>query len=97
MPARTNHRHSTEDDLQRFFESRGGEGLLAGGLKEMCFGEYLVEQAAINRFQLFRALQMQDRNPGVRLGECVAALGYLPYPTLERLLVQWNRLGVVET
>ena len=54
------------------------------GLKEIGFGEYLVEEQVLDRFQLFRALQMQDRLPGVRLGECAAALGYAPINAIER-------------
>jgi hypothetical protein len=39
---------------------------------------------------------MQDRNPGVRIGECVAALGYLPYSIIEDHLERWKALAVIE-
>ncbi len=84
-------------DLSRYFEySNKGIEVVEDGLKEMCFGEFLVEKCSINRFQLFRALQLQDRNPGVRLGECIAALGYLPYVEIEQQLHSWNRVKTVD-
>jgi hypothetical protein len=55
------------------------------------FGEFLVASAGITRFQLFCALQMQDRHPEVRIGECLVALGYLPSEELERQLSSWNQ------
>lgn len=48
------------------------------------FGEYLVEQHVLDRFQLFRALQMQDRVPGARLGQCAVALGFAPRKAIEQ-------------
>ena len=84
-------------DLRHYFEtSRHPRGGLEDGLKEMSFGEYLVERRALTRYQLFRALQMQDRNPGVRIGECIAALGYLPYSIIEDHLERWKALAVIE-
>ena len=57
-------------DLRHYFEySAQGVDVVEDGLKEISFGEYLVDQGVLDRFQLFRALQMQDRLPGVRLGE----------------------------
>ena len=53
-------------------------------------------QGVVDRFQLFRALQMQDRLPGVRLGECAAALGYAPILAVEKLYTQYAQLRVVE-
>lgn len=50
------------------------------------FGEFLVQQRVLDRFQLFRALQMQDQAPAARLGECAAALGFVPIDVLEALL-----------
>jgi hypothetical protein len=83
-------------DLQHYFEySNQGIDVLSDGLKEMSFGEFLVETRIISRFQLFRALQLQDRNPGVRLGECIAALGYLPYTDVEQYLANWNQVATV--
>jgi hypothetical protein len=49
------------------------------------FGEFLVEQHVLDRFQLFCALQMQDRIPGVRLGACAVALGYVRHSAIEQL------------
>lgn len=88
-------RHAEE--LKRYFEpaNRGAE-VNEAGLKEMAFGEYLVEQGVLDRFQLLRALQMQDRLPGVRLGECAAALGYAPILAIEKLYGQYAQLKVVE-
>jgi len=65
-------------------------------LVEMNFGEFLVDQLAITRQQLFAALQLQDKNPGVRLGECVAALGFLGYPEIEERIRDWKSIQVVE-
>jgi hypothetical protein len=65
------------------------------GLTEVSFGEYLVDQGVLDRFQLFRALQMQDRLPGVRLGECAAALGYAPIGAIERLYKRFAELTTV--
>lgn len=50
----------------------------------------------LDRFQLFRALQMQDRLPGVRLGECAAALGYAPIAAIERLYERFTQLATVD-
>ena len=49
------------------------------------FGEFLVEHEVLDRFQLFRVLQMQDRVPGTRLGHCVGARGYAPRAEIEQL------------
>ena len=56
------------------------------------FGEFLVQQGAISRFQLFRALQMQDRSPGALLGQCAVALGYVPRHEIEQLHGRFERL-----
>ncbi len=53
------------------------------------FGEFLVEQRVIDRFQLFRALQLQDRVPGARLGQCAVALGYAPRTAIEQLYTRF--------
>lgn len=49
------------------------------------FGEFLVEHRAIDRFQLLRALQLQDSVPEAQLGECAIALGYAGRETIEQL------------
>ena len=83
-------------DLVHYFEySPHGVVVEADGLKEIPFGEYLVEHALINRYQLFRAMQMQDRHPAVRIGECVAALGYLQISEIERAYERFLRLPTV--
>ncbi len=87
----------SEKELRRYFEySQSGVEVVEDGLKEVTFGEYLVEQGVIDRFQLLRALQMQDRLPGVRLGECAAALGYAPILAIEKLYTQYAQLKTVE-
>lgn len=84
-------------DLQRYFEySQSGVDVVEDGLKEITFGEFLVDQGVLDRFQLFRALQMQDRLPGVRLGECAAALGYAPITAIERLYERFQQLNTVD-
>ena len=83
-------------DLQRYFEySQSGVEVLEDGLQEVSFGEFLVEQGIVTRYQLFRSLQMQDRLPGVRLGECAAALGYAPIAQIERLYAAFAQLHTV--
>ena len=82
-------------DLKHYFEySSQGVAVEEDGLKEISFGEYLVDQGVLDRYQLFRALQMQDRLPGVRLGEAAAALGYAPIGAIERL---YQRFQGIET
>lgn len=84
-------------DLRRYFEySAAGIEVVEDGLKEMSFGEYLVDAGVVDRFQLFRALQMQDRLPGVRLGEAVAALGFAPIGAVERLYQRFTQCSTVE-
>jgi hypothetical protein len=89
-------RNVTARELRRYFEySASGIEVLEDGLREIGFGEFLVEQGVLDRFQLFRALQMQDRLPGVKLGECAAALGYAPIGVIERLYKRFHTLGTV--
>lgn len=84
-------------DLEHYFEySKSGVDVVEEGLKEITFGEFLVEQQVLDRFQLFRALQMQDRLPGVRLGECAAALGYAPINAIERLYERFQEINTVD-
>ncbi len=63
------------------------------------FGEFLVEHHVLDRFQLFRALQMQDRVPGARLGHCAVVLGYAPRDAIEQLHDQFAEpdLDAMET
>lgn len=83
-------------DLRSYFEySSHGVEVVEDGLKEMAFGEYLVEQGVIDRFQLFRALQLQDRVKGVKLGEAAAALGYASIGAIEKLYAQMSKVATV--
>ena len=83
-------------ELASYFEySQSGVDVLEDGLKEITFGEYLVEERVLDRYQLFRALQMQDRLPGVRLGEAVAALGFAPIKQIEKLYATFAKVETV--
>ena len=50
----------------------------------------------LTRYQLLRALQMQDRFTGIRLGECAAALGFATMGEIERQYLAWRGLSTVE-
>lgn len=83
-------------EVRNYFEySNAGVEVVEDGLKEISFGEYLVEQGVVDRFQLFRALQMQDRLPGVRLGEAAAALGFAPIKQIEKLYAAFSGVETV--
>jgi hypothetical protein len=83
-------------DLMHYFEySSAGVEVLEDGLREISFGEFLVDHHVLDRYQLFRALQMQDRLAGVRLGECAAALGYASIAEIETLYARFAQVGVV--
>jgi len=58
--------------------------------KRPVFGEFLVSHRVLDRFQLFRALQMKDRMPRARLGHCVVALGYVGRGAVEQLHVRFT-------
>ena len=86
-----------QKDLRHYFEySSQGVEVVEDGLQEVSFGEYLVDQGVLDRYQLFRALQMQDRLPGVRLGEAAAALGYAPIGAIERFYQRFAQIGSVD-
>ncbi len=53
------------------------------------FGEFLVQQQILDRYQLFRVLQLKDKVPGARLGQCAVALGFAPRERVESLHVQF--------
>ncbi len=83
-------------DLAHYFEySSHGIEVVNDGLEEISFGEYLVDLQVMDRSALLQALQFQDRHPGTRMGECIAALGILPYPKIEQYLRLWNSMDVV--
>ncbi len=89
--------HNPKRQIAHYFEYSDHEiDVLEDGLQEVQFGEYLVERRVVSRQQLFRALTEQDRHPGVRLGEIIAALGYAPYSEIDRLLSEFHGLAVVE-
>jgi hypothetical protein len=94
---RTNTRAETSThELHRYFEytPRGVE-VVEDGIKQISFGEYLVQAQVLDRFQLFRALQLQDRMPGVRLSEAAAALGYAPIGAIEKIYARFVELSTV--
>jgi len=53
------------------------------------FGEFLVQQQILDRYQLFQALQLKDKLPGARLGQCAVALGFAPRERVESLHIQY--------
>ena len=62
--------------------------------RKRVFGEFLVEHQILDRFQLFRALQMQDRVPGARLGQCAVALGFAARAAIEQKHVQFEHASL---
>ncbi len=83
-------------DIASYFEySNHGIEVVQDGLEEIPFGEFLVAENALTRYQLFRALQLQDRPPHRRIGECITALGYLTGEQVKDYLRKWNGLDVV--
>jgi len=72
--------------LQSFFRGSAIIPVAAG----KC-GEFLVESAVVDRVQLLRALQLQDRSRR-RLGDCVARLGYAKRRDVEWAIALRNAL-----
>lgn len=64
--------------------------------KRKPFGELLVAARVIDRAQLFRALQMQDRLPNARLGQCAVALGYAARARVEEVYAWFAELDEAE-
>lgn len=88
---------SQEREISNYFDlDQLGVELVEDGLKEMPFGEYLVEQGLLSRRQLLEAMMEQDRNPGIPLGEVIAFLGFLAYEDIDRLLTDWSVIPVIE-
>ena len=84
-------------DLRLYFERSYRElDVVGDGLEEVQFGEFLVEQGVIDRYQLFRALQLQDRTPDVRLGEAIVALGLAPAGAIEALFERFEDLATID-
>jgi hypothetical protein len=48
-------------------------------------GQYLVENGVLSAQELREALKEQELQPGVRLAEIIAYLGYVPYRELDQL------------
>ena len=83
-------------DIARYFEySSHGIEVVEEGLEEIPFGEFLVAENVLSRYQLLRALQAQDQAPRRRLGECLIALGILDPDQVSDYLRRWNGLDVV--
>ena len=88
---------SSPRDLSHYFEySDAGIEVVEDGLKELTFGEYLVERGALTRQQLLEALFEQEKNQGVPLGEVIAFLGFMPYDEVDGHLTEWSKLPVLE-
>jgi hypothetical protein len=84
-------------DLRHYFEHSGaGLELALERLEEVHFGEFLVAHGLLDRYQLFRALQMQDRKPGVRLGEAAVALGFASSGAIERMHDRFEGLATID-
>ena len=81
--------------LRSFFEYSPAGIEVLEDLPAIPFGEFLVERQTIDRYQLLRALQMQDKYPAVRVGECAAALGYVQISEVERQFAAWRGLSTV--
>ena len=96
MMAPTTTVERTHHDLRHYFEySSQGIDIVQDGLQEITFGEYLVERGVVDRFELFRALQLQDRMPGTRIGECIAVLGYATTGRIEQMYTAFIRISTV--
>lgn len=90
------HQASNRHEIARYFEySNHDIEVVEDGLQELPFGEYLVEQHAITRYELLRALQMQDQKPDVPIGECIAALGYMRWAEVKEYLGLWKEIDEV--
>jgi hypothetical protein len=73
--------------LERYFQRTQGEGEAAPA--GTTFGEFLVHEGVLDRFQLFRALQLQDRAPNLRIGECAVKLGFAAHGAIERMFERY--------
>ena len=96
MMAHTTAVERNHDHLRHYFEySSHGIDVVEDGLQEVTFGEYLVERGVVDRFELFRALQLQDRMPGTRIGACIAVLGYATTGRIEQMYAAFTRISTV--
>lgn len=77
-------------DLRSFFRGHTIEPVA----QARC-GEFLVESAVVDRWQLLRALQLQDRSRR-RLGDCLARLGYANRRDVEWALALQRALDELE-
>jgi hypothetical protein len=83
------------EELEHYFESSKMGPVIEDGLQEIMFGEYLVEQRVLDRYQLLRALQLQDKTPNVRLGECAVVLGYAAIGSIEHQYSEFLKLVTI--
>lgn len=84
------------DEVDELFEAE--LELIDENAEEILFGEYLVEEGALSRGELLEALREHAHQPGVRLHEVIAYLGYLPYTDLDLHLTRWRpRSPIVNT
>jgi hypothetical protein len=91
------HVDASKRELAHYFEYSGvGLQVESDGLPEVRFGEFLVEKNALSRQQLLAALMEQDRQPGLPIGEVIAALGFVSYEIVDRLLGEFLSIDVVE-
>ena len=82
---------SNKQDLKRFFS---GDAHPPGVVDRA--GEWLVQENVLTREQLLRALQIQDQIPGIRLGECVVALGYAEQRDVHDIIAVHRALVALE-
>src|SRR5688572_13384998 len=86
-----------QNDLSHYFGySNPGLQVAEDGLKEIPFGEYMMERGLVTHSQLCPALQKQNRSPDVRVGDCAAARGYEPIGQVEPLYTIWPGVATVE-
>ena len=88
---------TSAQDVGRYVEytSKGVEAV-EDGPGPILFGEFLIENGFISRYQLFRAMQLQDRHPAVKIGECVAALGFMQITEVESAFASFMKLPTVQ-
>lgn len=58
---------------------------------EAQFAHFLLEERALASYELDEVLREQAAQPGIRLGEIIAYLGYLPSGEIERLRGEFSR------
>jgi len=79
-------------DLHEFFSKQARPPEPPGELA----GEWLVQEKLLTRHQLLRALQLQDQIPGIRLGDCVVALGFATRDSVQDIVAVHRALAELE-